>query len=155
VATIDDVLAQEDGTAFAIALSNLVFPRYDRDGYAALTPAERVAYCIDALEREVNNGGFRQFFDNSSGDTALETVAALETIGARQAAALVRRAVAVFPDGAPPRDRDERCLLVERLPETAADEWMALDGEFYGYPDDLTTLLRRYVEAHRDDFRPW
>lgn len=152
--TIDDVLAQEDPTAFAIALSDLVFPRYDRDGFAALTPAERVAYCVDAVEREVNNGGFRQFFDNSSGDTALDTVAALEAIGAPQAAALVRRAIAVFPGGEPPADRDERCALMETLPASAEDEWMALGDEYYTYPDDLTTLLRRYAESHRGDFRP-
>jgi hypothetical protein len=155
MATIDDVLSQTGPTEFAIALSNLVFPRWDRDGYAGLTPAEAVAYCVDALEREVNNGGFRQFFDNSSGDTAVETAAALDAIHARQAAALVRRALAQFPQGAPPRDRDERSRLMDELPESAAERWMILDDEFYTYPDDLTTLMRRYVEAHRDEFRPW
>ena len=153
--TIDDVLSQTGPTEFAIALSNLVFPRWDRDGYAGLTPAEGVAYCVDALEREVNNGGFRQFFDNSSGDTALETVAALDAIHARQAAALVRRAIAQFPQGTPPRDRDERSRLMEELPAGAAEAWMILDDEFYTYPDDLTTLMRQYVEAHRGEFRAW
>jgi hypothetical protein len=51
--TIDDVLKETDNTTFAIALSNLVFPRYDRDGFQALTGPEQVAYCVDALEREV------------------------------------------------------------------------------------------------------
>lgn len=153
--TIDDVLAEQDGTAFAIALSNLVFPRYDRDGFEKLSAAEQVAYCVDAAEREVANGGFRQFFDNSSGDTALETIAALEAIGAVRAAGLVRRAVAVFPGGAPPQDRDQRGELVDRLPERASEEWEALDEAWNAYPDDLTTLMRRYVEARRADFRPW
>src|SRR5438045_3506378 len=88
MATINDVLGLQDQTEFAIALSNLVFPRWNRDGFQALTTAEQVAYCIDALEREVNNGGFEQFFVNSSGDTAAETVAALEGIGASKAATL-------------------------------------------------------------------
>ena len=33
MASIDEVLAQQDPTTFAIALSDLVFPRCDRDGF--------------------------------------------------------------------------------------------------------------------------
>ena len=155
MATIDDVLAKEDGTQFAIALSDLVFPRCDRDGFAALTPAEKVAYCVDALEREVNNGGFDQFFWNSSGDTAHETHAALLEIGAGEAAALLREAIEVFPAGKVPANREEREKLLESLPQSAREKWGALDGRFYEYPDDLTALMRRYVEAHAADFRDW
>ena len=155
MATIDDVLAKEDATEFAIALSDLVFPRYDRDGFAALTPDERVAYCVDALEREVNNGGFDQFFWNSSGDTAHETQAALGEIGAPAAAQLVREAIAAFPGGKVPADRGEREKVLETLPESAREKWGELDGRFYEYPDDLAALMRRYVQAHRAGFRPW
>lgn len=155
MASIDEVLAHEDNTAFAIALSDLVFPRWDRDGFDALTEPERIAYCVDALEREVNNGGFFQFFENSSGDTAVETVAALEAIGAASAAQLVRRAIAAFPGGTPPVDRDQRLAILDDMPEEARKAWSALDDEFYLYPDDLADLLRRYVTAHRDEFRAW
>ena len=155
MATIDDVLAKEDGTAFAIALSDLVFPRYDRDGFASLTPAERVAYCVDALEREVNNGGFEQFFWNSSGDTAHETVEALEAIGAGQAAQMVREAMACFPGGAVAASRDNREQALQSIGEAAREKWQALDGRFYEYPDDLTGLMRRYVERNRAGFRGW
>ncbi len=154
MATIDDVLAIDDPTSFAIALSNLVFPRWDRDGYEALTQPERVAYCVDALEREVNNGGFQQFFANSSGDTASDTLAALEALGAAGAADLVRRAIAVFPNAQPPVDREQRLDLLEQLPGEAADTWSQLDGEFCRYPDDLPALLRQYVGQHRTGFRP-
>lgn len=155
MATIDDVLSKEDGTEFAIALSDLVFGRYDRDGVAALTPAELVAYCVDALEREVNNGGFDQFFWNSSGDAAHQTHAALVEIGAPAAADLVREAIAAFPGAKVPADRGEREKVLESLPESAREKWAELDGRFYEYPDDLTALMRRYVQAHRADFRPW
>ena len=84
----------------------------------------------------------------------MDTVAALDAIGASQAAALVRRAVAMFPESDPPRDRDTRCALMEQLP-AQAEEWSALDDQFYAYPDDLTSLLRRYVETERRHSRPW
>ncbi len=156
MATIDDVLAEEDPTTFSIALSDLVFPRYDRDGFAALTPAEQVAHCVDWLEREVNNGGFDQFFWNSAGDHAAETVAALETIGAAQFAAMVREAIACFPGGVVPSDRDQRTdVVMPALPQSTRDTWSALDGRFYEYPEDLAALLRAHVVAHRAEFRPW
>lgn len=153
--TISDVLARRDGTEFAIALSDLVFPRCDRDGFAALTGAERVAYCVDALEREVNNGGFDQFFRNSSGDTAAETLAALERIGAIQAAGLLREALAAFPGGVAPPDRNEREKLVDAMDDAVGDSWSELDGRFQDYPDDLTTMMRAFVEANRGEFRDW
>lgn len=153
MATIEDILAIDDPTSFAIALSDLVFPRWDRDGYEALTPPERVAYCIDALEREVNNGGFQQFFANSSGDTAADTLSALEALGAAATADLLRRAIGVFPDARPPVDREQRIDLLEQLPADAAATWSRLDDEFYRYPDDLPALLRQYVAEHRAGFR--
>lgn len=39
--TISDVLANDDPTSFAIALSDLVFQRYDRDGFEALSAVWR------------------------------------------------------------------------------------------------------------------
>lgn len=155
MATIEDVLACEDPTDFAIALSNLVFPRYDQEGFASLTPDEQVAYCVDALEREVNNGGFDQFFLNSSGDTVPETLAALEAIGAAQVAAMLREAVSLFPGGEPPRDREERYQRALGAPEATREAWNGLDSRFYDYPDDLTALMRAFVTRNRSGFRPW
>jgi len=155
MATIGDVLANDDPTSFAIALSDLVFPRYDRDGFDSLSAAERVAYCVDALEREVNNGGFEQFFGNSSGDTAAETDAALQAIGAAQAASLLQSATSLFPNGAPPRDPDERVEAIDALSDEARSKWGELDARFCAYPDDLTSLMRRFVIAHRSEFRDW
>jgi hypothetical protein len=155
MATIGDVLANDDPTSFAIALSDLVFPRYDRDGFESLSAAERVAYCVDALEREVNNGGFGQFFANSSGNTSVETVAALKKIGAVQAANLVQLATDLFPNGAPPRDRDERLDLLNAVSDEHRSKWSELDRRFCDYPDDLTSLMRQFVDTHRAEFRDW
>ena len=43
---------------------------------------DEVVDLIDALEGEVNNGGFHQYFYNSAGDRTAETIQALEIIGA-------------------------------------------------------------------------
>ena len=46
-------------------------------GYDTLSHAERVVLDVTAVEADVNNGGFHQFFYNDSGDRVKEGIAAL------------------------------------------------------------------------------
>ena len=102
-----------------------------------------IAKLIENLEAEVNNGGFDQFFYNSAGDDTEGIIRALETIGAVTTAEIVRRAAAKFPGGMPPKDRFQRQdALLQISPDSDAFE--ELDGEFYGYPDDLSELLTKH-----------
>lgn len=149
--TIHDILALDEPTAFAIALGELVGNSPRADDFAALRPAEQVVWCVDGLEREVNNGGLEQFFLNSAGDQARETAAALRAIGAGHTANLLERALAVFPDGPSP-DRDVRGEQIDALSGESRDALGELDAAFYEYRDDLPALLRAYVARHVRDF---
>jgi hypothetical protein len=101
---------------------------------------------IDALEGEVNNGGFHQYFNNSAGDKTAETIQALEIIGAFAMADIVKRAAQKFPYGMPPKGRFERQdVLLEAYPNAAA--FRALDDEFCQYPDDLAALVTKYKSS--------
>ena len=103
-----------------------------------------VVELIENLEAEVNNGGFDQFFYNSTGDDTAETIQALETIGASRMADIVKRAASKFPGNMPPKDRFARQdVLLQVSPD--GDGFEELDGEFYGYPDDLAELLQKYA----------
>ena len=108
--------------------------RMDRDEVVAL---------VEALEAEVNNGGFDQFFFNSPGDRTAETIAALEAIGAVKMARIVRNAAALFPGGMPPKERTNRQKLLERI-SAGPIEFHELDNQFYQYPEDLVELLGKY-----------
>ena len=66
-------------------------------GFDSLNEYERTILVTQAVEGEVNNGGFIQFFDNSLGALAGETEAAFKRIGAKKTAAICRRALKVFP----------------------------------------------------------
>lgn len=149
---IDEILAIADPTRFAIALSNHVYGREGPGGFAGLSEAEQTVYCIDGLEREVNNGGFAQFFLNSAGDQSRETVAALRRVGAEHTARLVERAMAPFGPEGPSPNPDERAAQLERIGDGAAALWYELDDAFFEYKDDLTGLLRSYVRSRRDQF---
>src|SRR5688572_2269132 len=60
------------------------------------TKAQQAIYIIWALEAEVNNGGFNQFYVNPSGQYAHLVPAALKLIGANRFADLAMRANAVY-----------------------------------------------------------
>ena len=60
---------------------------------ADMSSAEKVVLAVEAMEREVNNGGFEQLFSNSSNEFAPVLVSALERIGTMRTAEIARRAV--------------------------------------------------------------
>jgi hypothetical protein len=116
-----------------------------------MNPHEIIDLVVE-LEDEVNNGGFHQFFNNSSGDNTFETIQALEIIGATMVADILRRAAFKFPGNMPPRDRRQRLdLLWANFPRT--DEFYELDKEFFAYPEDLSVLIAAYKSRFPDDFR--
>src|SRR5262245_32875 len=79
-----------------------------RVGFDRLTDVERIVVLVSWFDFEVVCGGFSQFYYNSAGDRAAETVSALEAVGALKAAAALRTANARFPGGRPSQDREER-----------------------------------------------
>src|SRR5262245_64943750 len=78
-----------------------------RAGLASHPPPMQVALCLHRLESEVNNGGFHQFFFNSSGEIVPETLEALAAIGAPKTRSLLERAVTIAFPGGYPKDVEE------------------------------------------------
>ncbi len=151
---LDEIFALEDDTQFCIALSSALD---EKTGYGdkleELAPEARVFYLCNALEEKVNSDGLYGFFLESYGQWALETVDALETVGALKTADILRRAIALFPDGICPKDGVERenILLDDR--DRFAEACGGLDGEFYAYPDgSLQAFYAAYARDHRDAF---
>lgn len=107
---------------------------------------------IENLEREINNGGFSQFFSNSSGNHAKETVQALKEIKANKTATLLEKAIQQFPDSNVPSDRRKREDIMEKMEDNAYEVWDELDNSFYKYEDNITELLLDFVKNNIDDF---
>jgi hypothetical protein len=102
---------------------------------------------VDEFEAEVNNGGIDQFFFNSTGDYALETVQALEIVKANKTAEILREACDRFPDGSPPTDIYIRRNLMLSTVNPNADEFDELDKRFFEYEDNLYKLLDEYKRS--------
>ena len=142
-----------DTNAWLIDLSERSATRFFDAPFAQLTVPEQVFVAVWTLESDVNNGGFDQYYLNSSGDYAWFAPAALRAIGAEQTAAIAERANAAFgPDGPPP-DRDARLAVTDKLPEEVDELWEECDQAFYAYPHDLTELLSAYVQSHKSEIQ--
>ena len=122
------------------------------DNMAVLSPEEQVFYICNLLEGEVNNGGFVQFFDNSSGNHANRAPECLEAIGAVRTAEICRKALASFPQPLPVDWKKRREFLDEFLTEDVEEVLEECDSAFYDYEDDLEHLAYSYIQAHKNSF---
>lgn len=112
--------------------------------FMQLAPKVQVAYCLHRFEAEVNNGGFHQFFSNSTGEYVAETIQALVEIGATKTSELLKRAVSIgFPAGYP-KDASQYETSVADF-DDVVDELDALDQEFFNYAEPLTELVNKYL----------
>ena len=150
---LEELLSSADSNGSIIELDNFIGELCDY-GYdlSKLTDQQKLFYLNQNLEREINNGGFNQYFCNSSGNNAHETVQSLKAIGADKTADILQKAIDQFPDKKVPKDRDERTKIVEEIEETADEVWSDLDQKFYKYEDDLNTLNIDYIKKHKDFF---
>jgi hypothetical protein len=149
---IDQALVSPNRTKAIISIDEYLSSRFYTDP-SSLTEYEKDIVYIESLEREVNNGGFDQFFFNSSGDTAHETVAALERIGARATAEILKQAIGAFPHGVAPKSREARQDLMEAIEDDAEALWHELDDRFYAYEDDIGALVLDYIRKNRHQFK--
>lgn len=107
--------------------------KFDAPGQAPPGSAMGLLALVRAAEADINNGGFDQFFKNSSGARANELVAALETIGARRMASIVSEAQIVA------------LHHLHSQPGEPVHALEALDAQFCAYPENLTRYLLAYV----------
>jgi len=113
-----------------------------------LSPAQRVIFLAYFMDAEVRNGGFDQFFFNTQGNFAADTIDALHAVGAPKSADLLRRACAAFAPEAPSPDRDVRWTQMDRLPKELREGWNALDTLYYDFGEKIPALIRAYIESN-------
>lgn len=132
----------EDADEF---ISDLMRDIYDKA--SEMTAKEEVIYHVSWLITEVNNGGFHQFFYNSTGDNAVETAELLRKIGAPQTATLVETGCKLFPEAAPSKDYQQRRSQLERFTLDQLETLRDLEEQFYSRREDLNLLLKKYWEG--------
>ena len=142
-----------DTNDFVIAMTEHLNEKtlYGED-MSILSDAERIFYITQTLEMEVNNGGFSQFFYNSSGNFSNELVGAFTSIGANTTAAICQRAIDAFGRDIPV-DRYERQEILDELESDELDEALGeCDEEFFAYEDNLNELNYNFVMKNKEQF---
>ena len=134
---------------FVLELIDPWISKFISEGSAALSPIELVGVGIWTLEAEVNNGGFDQYYFNSAGELAIQTVSSLEAIGAPNTASLLAAANSEFPSATPPADRRLRQEMLEKIRDVA--RFGALEQEFYRDEEHLVSRLASYLKGNAVD----
>jgi hypothetical protein len=121
-------------------------------GAATLSPAERAVLAVEALEREVNNGGYDQFFLNSSRAYAGDIERALRAIGCPGQADIARRAVeALAIQGAVTAEAVEAAHSAGG--DDLFDALSSLDDEYYASDEPIADRLFDFVKANQAAIR--
>ena len=122
------------------------------DNLDPLSDPQKIFYYVQSCEREINNGGFKQFYYNSSGAFAHETTYSLKIIGAYRTANIVMTANDQFPGRVVPKDRSERQKILEQIPDTSNEVWKELDQRFLAYEEDLNAFNLEFVRKNKKFF---
>lgn len=125
------------------------------NGFESLSHGDRLYYLVNVLTGEVHNGGFDQFFSNSSGDRYIDTVSTLLELGERTALHLLREAKKVlFGQGHVPTDGvvrfSQMATSSDQHPryESACRALDELDQRFYASAASIDALLKRIAEQY-------
>jgi hypothetical protein len=135
-----------------ISLSESEKTQFGKQDFASQSTPQKVFSAIWALESEVNNGGFSQYFLNNSCETAPFVAEALDSIGAPRTADICRRAITTaFPAGLP-SSPDAISAAAAEFSDEVMENLGSLDNEFFAYPHNLTDLLFAFVSKHPEEF---
>ena len=156
IKNIDDIWKIEEKENFIVAMSQYIADKCEYgDDMDSLNEKQRVFYITQALEMEVNNGGFSQFFFNSDGCFGNELVASFEKIGAMKTAEICKKAISIYGDSVP-TDRDERETVLtpddEKEEEKIEEILNECDDAFFEYEDDLLELNYQFIINNKESF---
>ena len=93
--SVEELLSLEESCradSLVLAFEEAIRLKAQRRG-TSLTHEEQVVLAVEAIEREVNNGGYHQFFINSSREFSAIAAKALESIGCSQTAKITGTAI--------------------------------------------------------------
>jgi len=109
IENLERILNADDLNDSIIELDDFICKLGDyADDLDSLSEHQKAFYLNQNLEREVNNGGFKLFFINSSGGSAYETILSLQAIAAHTTAEILQQAINQFPVKKVPKDKELR-----------------------------------------------
>lgn len=138
--------------SLVLAFEQALHQKADRVTQQGLTEEELIVIAIEALEREVNNGGYHQLFTNSSKEYASFFVTALNRIACHETALLTQQAIdALGIKGSLTIDAIE--IIMGRENEELNRTLAKCDDQYYKTAGDLAGPLLVFIKNNREKIR--
>lgn len=129
--------------SLVVAFEQAILQKAERVGVDSLSDVERLVLAVEALERDINNGGYHQYFLNAP-EFAPIAVESLLEIGCPITAAITQNAIAAL--GIPGA---LTAAAIEAAASTENDERDAIlqdcDGQFYEAGEDIASFVFQYI----------
>ena len=120
---------------------------------ATLPPGVRALYVVSGVEDEVNNGGFNQYYWNSTGKFADQAVAAFEYFSARAHAELMREANRIHAAEQAEIEKFKQQGTLQAFSDSyKVSKLGPLDERFYKLDENLSTLIVAKIRAEPASF---
>jgi len=117
-----------------------------------LTKGQQAFFSTWIIEGEVNNGGFNQFFFNSSGQYAEMSEIGFKTIGAEKFSELTSRANKIYSENKKRLEEFDDGTM-ESFSESYKDNPLNdLDTEFYNLTESVSELRIKYIRNNIREF---
>jgi hypothetical protein len=152
--TADQLLSLEGKyrtDSLVLALEQAIRQKAERGGRQSLSHEELVVLAVEALEREVNNGGYDQFFANSSREFASTIVDCLRRIGCKKTANITQRAIQVL--GASSLTAEAIETRMAAADENREQKLHNCDEAYYAAAEPIAERLFAFVQTNRDAIR--
>lgn len=113
---------------------------------------ERYLRAVLALDMELQNGGFAQYFFNTAGDRWCDALAGLESMGMKQHRLLLEAAIARFGPERPSANRSLRLEQMDAMEDGGCTAFDELDTAYYRCEDTVDAAAARFIVRHVDAF---
>ena len=148
------IVARENTENLVEDLYNVICEKCENgDLINELNGIERIFYLCQTFGIEMNNGGIHQYYENSAGNFANETVEALVGIGATHTALILDKGNSIFKEGIVPENCEVR---IEELGSFDYSEvtglFDELDKQFHECIEDISSLNLKYVLVNKEAF---
>jgi len=150
----DELLALEGKyrcDSLVLAFEEAINQKAQQRGRESLTVEERVVLAVEALEREVNNGGYNQFFVNSSREFAPIIVDALRRIGCKKTATITQKALEAL--GTPDLGSYAIENVIRARDEKRGAKLRRCDDSYYKSAEPIAERLFGFINANRASIR--
>ena len=151
--TVEQLLSLEGAyriDSLVLIFEEALLKKAFHEGDRALTAEELVILAIEALEREVNNGGYELFFESYTREYAPIIVQALISIGCPKKAEITQRAIDALHLPTLSVEAIEAALAGDNVSEEGLNE---CDRSYYQAPEDIAGHLFAFIKKNKNSIK--